>query len=438
MSLLRLSLTVVLAVVLCCAAAFAKVKININEKTGNEKTGALAQQAVSDDHAKAARAAAELRAMGADGLDALFEFYAEEIAAYSSGGAVEPAKWERIAYALDLVSMQKDSYAAKLFWHTDFAKAQEIAKRENKPILSLRLLGNLNEELSCANSRFFRALLYSNANISQTLREKFVLHWQTVRPAPKVTIDFGDGRKIERTLTGNSIHYITDENGNLLDALPGLYSPTRFSGWLIETDKNFQTWRKTPRQQTSSLVRFWHRQQFGSLSYMWRAELEKAKAEISLETGKPPTALEAGRLTMTKIETEESVLKRITTGIETLKENTDLNEWKKMAAFAREKVEFDQNTRNFIRRQLKETTADSPRLKVLLENLRTAVALDSLRNECLMRSKLHEWFARGEAVDFKAFNDRVYAELFKTPNSDLWLGLYQPEIYSALDDDGMK
>ena len=157
-----------------------------------------------------------------------------------------------------------------------------------------------------------------------------------------------------------------------------------------------------------------------------------------METGKPPTALEAGLLTVTKIVTEETILNGIASSIERLKKNTDLDEWKKMAAFAREKVEFDQNSRNFIRRQLKETSADSPRMNALLENLKIAVALDTVRNEYLMRSKLHEWFARGAAVDFNRFNERVYAELFKTPNSDSWLGLYQPEIYTALDGDGVK
>ena len=90
--------------------------------------------------------------------------------------------------------MQKNAFAADLYWYTDFEKAKQVAQKKHKPILSLRLLGNLNEELSCANSRFFRAVLYPNASISKSLREGFVLHWQSVRPAPRITIDFGDGR----------------------------------------------------------------------------------------------------------------------------------------------------------------------------------------------------------------------------------------------------
>jgi hypothetical protein len=64
--------------------------------------------------------------------------------------------------------------------------------------------------------------------VSQLLREHFVLHWQSVRPVPKLTIDFGDGRKMERTLTGNSIHYVMDSDGRVIDALPGMYGPGAF------------------------------------------------------------------------------------------------------------------------------------------------------------------------------------------------------------------
>jgi len=102
------------------------------------------------------------------------------------------------------------------------------ARRTQRPILSLRLLGRLDEELSCANSRFFRKLLYPDPQINQVLRRDFVLHWQSVRPVPKVTIDFGDGRRIERTLTGNSVHLVLDMYGQPADALPGLVAREAF------------------------------------------------------------------------------------------------------------------------------------------------------------------------------------------------------------------
>jgi len=126
--------------------------------------------------------------------------------------------------ALDRVCAQRDAHTSLLYWHTDVDAAIADARRAQRPILSLSLLGRLDEELSCANSRFFRKLLYPHAPINRVLRERFVLHWQSVRPVPRVTIDFGDGRKLERTLTGNSVHLVLDSTGRPIDALPGLFA----------------------------------------------------------------------------------------------------------------------------------------------------------------------------------------------------------------------
>src|SRR5512140_1228498 len=112
--------------------------------------------------------------------------------------------------ALDQICAQKDAHTSRLYWFTDLGAAIAEARRTQRPILSLRLLGRLDEELSCANSRFFRKLLYPVAQINQMLRQHFVLHWESVRPVPKITIDFGDGRRIERTITGNSVHVVLD------------------------------------------------------------------------------------------------------------------------------------------------------------------------------------------------------------------------------------
>jgi len=117
------------------------------------------------------------------------------------------------------VAQQKNSYIAGLYWHTDLEEAKKASTAANKPILSLRLLGKLTDEFSCANSRFFRTVLYSNADVSEYLKEHYVLHWKSVRPVPKVTIDYGDGRKLERTLTGNSIHYVL-ERKSLCEPIP--------------------------------------------------------------------------------------------------------------------------------------------------------------------------------------------------------------------------
>src|SRR6185436_7660677 len=86
----------------------------------------------------------------------------------------------------------------------------------------------LTDEYSCANSRFFRTVLYANQGVADLLRERFVLVWVSERPVPVVTIDYGDGRVLKRTLTGNSAHYVLDPQGRVVDALHGLFDPATF------------------------------------------------------------------------------------------------------------------------------------------------------------------------------------------------------------------
>jgi len=42
--------------------------------------------------------------------------------------------------------------------------------------------------------------------------------------------------------------------------------------------------------------------------------------------------------------------------------------------------------------------------------------------------------ARG---DIEKLNEKVYASLFLTPNSDPWLGLFSTDVYTALDNGGV-
>src|SRR5262245_61740099 len=142
----------------------------------------------------------------------------------------EPDGPERaqLAAQIDAFAHQKYATVSRLYWHVDLASAKAAARELGRPILHLRMLGRLDEDLSCANSRLFRTTLYANQEISAFLRDRFVLYWSSERPVPRVTIDYGDGRRLERTTTGNSAHYVLDAGGHVLDVLPGLYAPSAF------------------------------------------------------------------------------------------------------------------------------------------------------------------------------------------------------------------
>jgi hypothetical protein len=412
---------------------------------GTRSKEELAQMAISADPAAQAEALKDLRALGREGLDALVQVYAGEIAKFSESGAGGGDEWQRIAFALDSVAAQKDAYASNLFWFTDLEEAGREARKTNKPILSLRLLGNLNEEFSCANSRFFRSLLYSNAEVSKFLRENYVLHWKSVRPAPKVTIDFGDGRRIERTLTGNSIHYILDENGAIIDALPGLYAPADFLKYLKAGAEIRRTVKDLPTPQKETAMQRFRKKMFDEITTKRRQLLEFAQVRLAepkfeTPTGAKPDALEAAPLAVTKMSTEMLILNRISDNFLRYAPQIDLGDWRKLAAYYVGGTKFDESSVRFIKRQNRQTGLTDAQFAGLLSNLKDFVALDTTRNDFLFHTKLYEWLNQPGArppLEIESFNSRVYAELFKTPESDKWLGLYSPDVYTALDGNGV-
>lgn len=68
-------------------------------------------------------------------------------------------------------------------------------------------------------------MLFSNRDVAKLIETKFEPVWVSVRPAPLVTIDFGNGHQIVRTLQGNVATYVCDADGIVHDVLPGIYTP---------------------------------------------------------------------------------------------------------------------------------------------------------------------------------------------------------------------
>ena len=95
-------------------------------------------------------------------------------------------------------------------------------------------------------------MLFSDVRIAQIASEGFEPVWQSVRPVPIVTIDFGEGRKIKRTLHGYIATYVCTPSGKVIDVLPGLYTAEVYVQRLLalyfeaqsapKSDKEFATW----------------------------------------------------------------------------------------------------------------------------------------------------------------------------------------------------
>lgn len=429
----------------------------VQSVSAGTKAEALARLAVSENQTESATAIAELRAMGPQGLRVLFETFADEIKR-NGLAAQRPSnspEWLRITAALDAVAQQRDSYASGLYWYTDMEQAKAASKASGKPILSLRLLGKLSEEFSCANSRFFRTVLYSNPEIAKYLSEHFILHWKSVRPVPRVTIDYGDGRKVERTITGNSIHYILDSDGRIVDALPGLYGPMSFLRGLKQAEAVSKQLTGQTAEKREEILRRYHDARLDANSKAWAADIARVGGKItekidalSATDANPPSARAAARVAMAKAVTESGLVNAISYDTTTLARLTDEETWNKIAAIYMADAKLDSLSIALIRRQnpyTSETTGategaplPAEKLARLVQNFERAIALDTVRNEYLLHSKLRAWLLSNRGMlDTEAFNERVYAELFLTPSTDPWLGLVRPDTYTALDNDGI-
>jgi hypothetical protein len=399
--------------------------------------------------------------MGPQGLRIFLEANSAEIDAAAKShadshtdGLRDNASFDQsnqVLSALDSICQQKDCYASRLYWYTDLEQAKSAARAQGKPILSLRLLGRLDEDLSCANSRFFRIALYSNEQISKLLRERFVLHWQSVRPVPTLTIDFGDGRKMERTLTGNSIHYVLDAEGRLIDALPGMYGPGAFLRELVRASSNtggaanLAAFRTDDERKIG--LRQYHEARLNELENAWLSDVKRAglRGAPSREVptpafagSTPPSAQTAGRAAISKsVMVERPILRGMTNNPKMLDSIGSDAGWSMIARLHDEDATLDQGTRALM--TFKDPSLTGTSLQAAVTALEHAVAEDTVRNEYVFRATIHRWLASGTmSSDLATLNEKIYAELFLTPSWDAWLGLRSVGSYSGIDYDGIR
>lgn len=397
--------------------------------------GELARIAVEGSATESDAAIAQLRNEGQPGLDALMNEYKSEISARVAGSG-SAGDFGRIARALDRVARQKDAYSSGLYWYTDLEEAKDRAVKEGKLILSLRLLGDLDEEFSCANSRMFRSILYSDPRISELLRTKYVLHWESVRPAPKVIVDYGDGRKMVSTITGNSIHYVLTKDARIVEALPGLYAPELFQKYLFELSS-------ASRDGFVSLffLRSFQNQKVRQIATSWESDIKKAglkqkevQPDVNSDPNKKPLAIDAAPLAVTKMAIEAPIVSSMLPKFRQMEATTALKDWKTIANLHNDVV-LSQQSIEFIRR--KSGVESDSALTAMIAKTKELVRIDTIQNEYRFHIQLYSWLGQLSQPNLSDFNNRVYKELFLTPRSDEWLGLYSPDVYTGIPGNGV-
>ncbi len=130
-------------------------------------------------------------------------------------------------------------------------------------------------------------MLFSNDQIAQFINGSFEATWENVREVPIVTIDFGGGHVVNRTLNGNIATYLCTSSGDILDVLPGIYEPVTYRSALEEFVK-LNLWANEKGTDVADRAKSHH--------------LLQAKA---LAQGQPPLKFEA-QLNITKSKIERS------------------------------------------------------------------------------------------------------------------------------------
>lgn len=251
-------------------------------------------------------------------------------------------------------------------------------------------------------------MLLSDPQVVQFLSNEVVPCWETARPAAKVTIDFGDGRVLKRTLMGNTVLYLCLPDGSVVDAFPGVYTPTDF---LNEAKKSLDFLRKCGDSISPLQVRDWHKEQI-------TAAIKSEKMRITMSKA----VVESPLLKALGMSAERGVAKtqsQLPKGIDPTADP------KSAFAALSAKVE-DVSKRPASAEQIRAAYANVPKEKQPTpEQLgKMAVDMDSRNNVILVRPAVHLLFATYDTLPTpRSCRDVVFKQLLHVPIDDPYLGL---------------
>lgn len=354
--------------------------------------------------------------------------------------------WERV-YALnaaiDTVAAARYSHESGLYWYTDESEARRVAERQGKPLLALRLLGNLDEELSCVNSRYFRILLYPDDQVRQLLHDKFILTWKSVRPVPKITVDLGDGRTVERTITGNSVHYVMLPDGKVVDVFPGLYGPKPFHERLIKA--HAAALRAIGSKHPAAVLKDYRREREAELEAAWREDVAKyeefqrqpKKSEVTADyVGQAPDRKKKTFWeVVAEFHPEYGELSPVSLGI--IQHEALLGYNGKY--FAGEKPVATRYGERIIPILGFAKGGDEGAIKQLLQCIQPSMKMDTVQNEYAGRYGALRYMLKGFDSTLDELNEEVYEHIFGYDPKDPWIGLANLDSLTALPKDrGLK
>lgn len=474
----------------CLLSLFLFVATTSHVHANDMTAEAAAVHATSLESSALGPATDRLRELGPEGLTALAkrrDQLVKEMHAAEGGPrtTVLQLDIDMANAAMDAVAQQRYGHVSRLYWYTDLDAALAEAKEQNKPVLSLQMLGKLTEEYSCANSRFFRVLLYADPQVSDYLRENYVLHWRSVRDVPVVTISLADGSTLKRTITGNSAHFVLDSEGHTLNIIPGLWHASAFLEE-IQASHALASYVAAQPSHWKALTAAWHKQRLErdqqALSQKLK-ELDMAEAQLWQRLpamARRPVAPGAPMLIVGGKGIVEAPILKATDLSESMVLLPERSDGDQQVIFGAQRVEgvsrlLVASDRKPLRalasgmeypqplaeRVLQLITGENPLPQYAAPSLvrhdrrvpddltaaqhhlrrRTldALATDTFLNRYGLQNEVHNWFIHDVATELERepLVKLTYNVLFMMDLNDPWAGLYDPTVFTGLQDGGI-
>lgn len=221
--------------------------------------------------------------------------------------------------------------------------------------------------------------MFSREDIADFVNDNFEPAWESVRPAPIVRIDFGNGNVITRTLHGNIATYVCLADGQVLDILPGVYTPATYLERLQQCKLLADYVNLRRGEQRKEIIKDYHRRQADQLA-----------------KNKEPEAL------VQRMERGFSI-----TGIE---------KSVKVVLVPADRAKARATQQAPVKEEEPKLEADElSNWKLLAEDTRV--------NESVRRKQIHEMLAGLDTVRPADITKRLYKEVMRTDLDDPYLGL---------------
>jgi hypothetical protein len=115
--------------------------------------------------------------------------------------------------------------------------------------------------------------LFSNSVVAGYMNEHFEPTWKSLRPVPKVKIDFGNGNVIDRTLNGNVATFVCTADGTVVDVLAGTYTPDNYLRRLRIAERMVEMLPTNPTERRTFLTNYHKRETERTLSGIYASDL---------------------------------------------------------------------------------------------------------------------------------------------------------------------